>query len=92
MDIRNCILAVWNQLTRKWAWRNIFVTHNAFGIFSRYSIYPDARVSQRFPTPQRKLHYVQLKRWVRNMAYTSPYISVHGAMGGILVRTRRTKL
>ena len=37
MDMRNCILAVWNQLTRKGAWRNIFVTHNAFGIFSRYS-------------------------------------------------------
>lgn len=37
MDIRNCILAVWNQLTRKGAWRNIFVTYNAFGIFSRYS-------------------------------------------------------
>lgn len=37
MDIRNCILAVWYQLTRKGAWRNIFITHNAFGIFSQYS-------------------------------------------------------
>ncbi len=37
MNTRNCILAVWDQLTRKGAWRNIFVTHNAFGIFSRYS-------------------------------------------------------
>lgn len=31
------MLAIWNQLTRKGAWRNIFVTHNAFGIFSQYS-------------------------------------------------------
>lgn len=31
------ILSVCDQLTRKGALRNIFVTHNAFGIFSRYS-------------------------------------------------------
>ncbi len=37
MKAKNCILAIWNQLIRKGAWRNIFVTHNAFGIFSRYS-------------------------------------------------------
>lgn len=92
MDIRNCILAVWNQLTRK-GLGVIFSSRTMLLVYSaNTAIYPDARVSQRFPTPQRKLHYMQQKRWVRNMAYTSPYISVHGAMGGILVRTRRTKL
>lgn len=37
MKIKNLFLAIYDQLTRKCAWRNIFVTHNAFGIFSRYS-------------------------------------------------------
>lgn len=37
MKIKNLFLAIYDQLTRKGAWRNIFVTHNAFGIFSRYS-------------------------------------------------------
>ena len=37
ISFKNSILAIWNQLTRKGAWRNIFVTHNAFGIFSKYS-------------------------------------------------------
>ena len=37
MNTKNIMLAIWNQLTRKGAWRNIFVTHNAFGIFSQYS-------------------------------------------------------
>lgn len=37
MKIRNLFLAISDQFTRKDAWRNIFVTHNAFGIFSRYS-------------------------------------------------------
>lgn len=36
ISIRNVLLAVCEQLTRRGAWRNIFVTHNAFGIFSRY--------------------------------------------------------
>ncbi len=34
MKITNLYLAVWEQLTRKGVWRNIFVTHNAFGIIS----------------------------------------------------------
>ena len=34
MNTKNIMLAIWNQLTRKGAWRNIFVTHNAFGIFT----------------------------------------------------------
>ena len=37
MSIKNLILAIINQLTRPGAFRNIFVTHNAFGIFSIYS-------------------------------------------------------
>ena len=37
MKIKNLFFAIYDQLTRKGAWRNIFVTHNAFGIFSRYS-------------------------------------------------------
>ena len=37
MKIKNLFLAIYDQLTRNGAWRNIFVTHNAFGIFSRYS-------------------------------------------------------
>ena len=37
MKIKNLFLAIYDQLTRKGAWRNILVTHNAFGIFSRYS-------------------------------------------------------
>ena len=37
MHIRNLILAIYDQLTRPKALRHIFITHNAFGIFSRYS-------------------------------------------------------
>lgn len=37
MTIRNCVLAIFAQLTRKGSLHNIFVTHNAFGIFSQYS-------------------------------------------------------
>ena len=37
MKIKNLCLAIYDQLTREGAWINIFVTHNAFGIFSRYS-------------------------------------------------------
>ena len=37
MKIKNLILAVFDQLTQKGVPRNIFVTHSAFGIFSKYS-------------------------------------------------------
>ena len=37
MHIRNLILAIYDQLIRPKALRHIFITHNAFGIFSRYS-------------------------------------------------------
>ena len=36
MKNKNLFLAIYDQLTRKCAWRNIFVTPNASGIFSRY--------------------------------------------------------
>lgn len=47
MSIKNLILAVFNQLTRPNAFRNIFVTRNAFGIFSVYS-----HVSRRIGMPK----------------------------------------
>jgi len=37
MKIKNLIYAVCDQLLRPQSWRNIFITHDAFGIFSRYS-------------------------------------------------------
>lgn len=37
MKIKNLIYAVCNQLLRPKSWRNIFITYDAFGIFSRYS-------------------------------------------------------
>lgn len=37
MKLKQLILAVYDQMTRRDALRNIFVTHNAFGIFSKYS-------------------------------------------------------
>lgn len=37
MEIKNLIYAVCEQLLRPQVWRNIFITHDAFGIFSRYS-------------------------------------------------------
>lgn len=37
MTIRNCVLAILDQLTRKGSLHNIFVTRNAFGIFCQYS-------------------------------------------------------
>ena len=56
MKIKNLFLAIYDQLTRKGAWRNIFVTHNAFGIFSRYShIARGKAVSLRCLTPRKLL-------------------------------------
>lgn len=57
ISFKNCILAIWNQLTRKGAWRNIFVTHNAFGIFSEYT-YPNKRVALRAAEAMGKKHGV----------------------------------
>lgn len=37
MKMKNIIYAVCEQMLRPGAWRNIFITHDAFGIFSRYS-------------------------------------------------------
>ena len=52
ISFKNSILAIWNQLTRKGAWRNIFVTHNAFGIFSEY-ISPQRK--PKIPYPNKKV-------------------------------------
>ena len=69
MNIKNIIPAIWNQLTRKRAWRNIFVTHNAFGIFSKYShisrrsgkpkvAYPSKSVEEKAAEAMEKKHGV----------------------------------
>ena len=69
ISFKNCILAIWNQLTRKGTWRNIFVTHNAFGIFSEYShisrrsgkpkiSYPNKKVALRAAEAMGKKHGV----------------------------------
>ena len=55
ISIENCILAIWNQLTRKGAWRNIFVTHNAFGIFSKYSHISRRNGKPKIPYPNKKV-------------------------------------
>jgi hypothetical protein len=43
----NMLKAVWYQLNRKGSMRNIFITHNAFGIFSKYS-----HISRRSGNPE----------------------------------------
>lgn len=55
ISYRNSILAIWNQLTRKGAWRNIFVTHNAFGIFSEYSHISRRNGKPKIPYPNKKV-------------------------------------
>lgn len=55
MNTKNIMLAIWNQLTRKGAWRNIFVTHNAFGIFGQYSHSHEEVVSLRWHIHQKRL-------------------------------------
>lgn len=55
ISFKNSILAIWNQLTRKGAWRNIFVTHNAFGIFSEYSHISRRNGKPKIPYPNKKV-------------------------------------
>jgi len=55
ISFKNCILAIWNQLTRKGAWGNIFVTHNAFGIFSKYSHISRRSGTPKIPYPNKKV-------------------------------------
>lgn len=55
ISFKNSILAIWNQLTRKGAWRNIFVTHNAFGIFSKYSHISRRSGKPKIPYPNKKV-------------------------------------
>ena len=69
MNTINIVLDIFNQLTRKGAWRNIFVTHNAFGIFSKYShisrrsgkpkvAYPSKHVAEKAAEAMGKKHGV----------------------------------
>lgn len=37
MSFKNMMKSIWFQLTKKNAFRSIFITHNAFGIFSKNS-------------------------------------------------------
>ena len=83
ISFKNSILAIWNQLTRKGAWRNIFVTHNAFGIFSEYSHISRRSGSLRFLTQIRKLHLGQQKQWERSMVCIFLFTNVHGVTDGI---------
>ena len=55
ISYKNSILAIWNQLTRKGAWRNIFVTHNAFGIFCEYSHISRRSGKPKIPYPNKKV-------------------------------------
>ncbi len=83
MNTKNIMLAIWNQLTRKGAWRNIFVTHNAFGIFGQYSHSPEEVVSLRWHIHQSMLRKRLQKQWERNMAFISLSINAHGVTDGI---------
>lgn len=47
MKIKNLFLAIYDQLTRKCAWRNIFVTHNAFAFLADTAIRHEEAVSKR---------------------------------------------
>ena len=77
------MLAIWNQLTRKGAWRKIFVTHNAFGIFGQYSHSHEEVVSLRWHIHQSLLRKRLRKQWERNMAFISQSINAHGVTDGI---------
>ncbi len=52
---RNLVRAVCDQLSRKGALRNIFVTRNAFGIFSRYSHIARGSGKPKMSYPSRKV-------------------------------------
>ena len=56
MNTKNIMLAIWNQLTRKGAWRNIFVTHNAFG--KPKVAYPSKYVAEKAAEAMGKKHGV----------------------------------
>lgn len=83
MKIRNLIYAVCNQLLRPKSWRNIFITYDAFGIFSRYS-----HISRSTGRP--KMMYLSKSDakkaadvMSKNMVFTSLYINVSGVTDGI---------
>ena len=86
ISFRNCILAIWNQLTRKGAWRNVFVTHNAFGIFSKYSHISRRSGKPKIPYPNKNVAL----RAAEAMGI-SLYTDVHGATDGISGRMPRIR-
>lgn len=55
MNYKNLFLAIRDQLGREGALRNIFVTHNAFGIFSRYSHIARGSGKPKIPYPTREV-------------------------------------
>lgn len=88
ISYRNSILAIWNQLTRKGAWRNIFVTHNAFGIFSEYSHISHRNGKPKIPYPNKKValraaEAMGKKQWERSMVCIFLFTNVHGVTDGI---------
>ena len=83
ISFKNSILAIWNQLTRKGAWLNIFVTHNAFGIFSEYSHISRRSGKPKIPYPNKKVALRQQKQWERSMVCIFLFTNVHGVTDGI---------
>lgn len=83
ISFKNCILAIWNQLTRNGAWRNIFVTHNAFGIFSEYSHISRRSGKPKIPYPNKKVALRAAEAMGKSMVCISLYTNVLGVTDGI---------
>lgn len=92
MKIKNLLLAIYDQLTRKGAWRNIFVTHNAFGIFSRYSHIARGSGKPKMSYPTKAVALKAAKAMSESMACISRSISAHGATDGMWERIPKTRL
>ena len=83
ISFKNSILAIWNQLTRKGAWRNILSHTMPLEYSVSIAIYLAAAESLRFLTPIRKLHLGQQKQWERSMVCIFLFTNVHGVTDGI---------
>lgn len=83
ISYRNSILAIWNQLTRKGAWRNIFVTHNAFGIFSEYSHISRRNGKPKIPYPNKKVALRAAEAMGKKHGVHFLFTNVHGVTDGI---------
>lgn len=91
MKIKNLFFAIYDQLTRKGAWRNIFVTHNAFGIFSRYSHTARGSGKQKMSYPTKAVALRAAKAMSEKHGGISPSINARGAMGGMWERMPKTR-